>query len=246
MLYNPADFIQNLKIMNMNLPEQERLISLLIRLVVNLTSATILIMCIYRSRSSNIPFIFSLFLFNLIIFIVGNLFNSLEWTFGSGIGLFAIFTMLRYRSEKLELKEMTYLFLIIAIGFINATGNEISYAEMGLYNLMILGLTGCLEKILICKKLKTRKIKYNNLDLLKPQNKNMLYIDLFEKTGLKPVNTEIDSISFNNNTADLTIYYEAVPVEQEGSTDQSEKIINISKINNHTTRYHHSSIKDSH
>jgi len=185
----------------------ENLISLAIRLAINFLVAFLLIFRIYRTSAVRKPFIFSLFMFNLIIFIMGNMFNNVLISVGSGLGLFAIFTMLRYRSEALELKEMTYLFLLIAVGFINAIGGEISIYELLLLNVAIILLTYCLEKSCLSQRIHIKKIKYNNLEHIKPEEKNQLLMDLFVKTGIKAKDVEIDSINFPENCANMTLYY---------------------------------------
>ena len=108
------------------------------------------------------------------LFIVGHLFNNITLEIGSGIGLFAIFAMLRYRSETLNLKEMTYLFILIAVGMLNSFGEEIHIVERCIFNVTIIGLTFVLERKICCRILESRKIKYNNLDLLKPEYRNLL------------------------------------------------------------------------
>jgi hypothetical protein len=193
----------------------QQLLDLIIRLSINVSVAYILILKIFNGLSTRKPFIFSLFLFNLIIFIIGYLLNNISLGIGSGIGLFAIFAMLRYRSETLNLKEMTYLFILIAVGMLNSFGEEISLIERGIFNLSIIALTFVLEKKICCRILETRKIKYNNLELIKPEYRNLLMHDIYQKTGIRAKDIEIDSVSFTDQTATLTIYYN--PGDKKGS-----------------------------
>ena len=185
----------------------QQLLELIIRLSVNLTVATILILKIFNGLSTRKPFLFTLFLFNLIIFIIGYLLNNVTLGLGSGIGLFAIFAMLRYRSETLNLKEMTYLFIVIAVGMLNSFGEEIGLFERLIFNCSIIGLTFILEKKICCQILESRKIKYNNLELIKPEFRNLLMHDLYQKTGIRPKDVEIESVNFTDQTATLTVYY---------------------------------------
>ena len=196
---------QKTLIMDFN-PQQ--LFDLILRLAINISVASILILWIFNGLSTRKPFIFSLYLFNLIIFIVGHLFNNITLGIGSGIGLFAIFAMLRYRSETLNMKEMTYLFILIAVGMLNSFGGEINMFERGVFNISIIGLTFILERKICCRILEYRKIKYNNLDLLKPEFRNLLMHDIYQRTGIRPKDIEIESVSFVDQNATLIVYFD--------------------------------------
>lgn len=185
----------------------DSLINLIGRMAINFTAAFILIFGIYRTSKKRKSFLFSLFMFNLIIFIMGNMINSTEWTVGAGLGLFAIFTILRYRSETLQLKEMTYLFIVIAIGFINAIGTGVSWAELLMLNISIVALSLCLERTCLSKVMQSKKIKYNDLELIRPERQQELVQDVFLKTGIKAKEIEIESINFQDNTVNLVLYY---------------------------------------
>jgi len=187
--------------------EIANLISLTGRMIINFSAAFLLIFCIYRTSKKRRSFLFSLFMFNLVIFIMGIMINSADWTIGAGLGLFAIFTILRYRSETLQLKEMTYLFILIAVGFINAIGNNISWLELILLNASIVIFSLCLEKTCLSRVLLSKKIKYNDLNLIKPEKKEELADDVYQKTGIKVKEIEIESVNFQDNTANLVLYY---------------------------------------
>jgi hypothetical protein len=186
----------------------QQLFDLILRLAINISVASVLILWIFNGLSTRKPFIFSLYLFNLIIFIVGHLFNNITLEIGSGIGLFAIFAMLRYRSETLNLKEMTYLFILIAVGMLNSFGGEINILERCVFNISIIGLTFVLERKICCRILESRKIKYNNLDLLKPEFRNLLMHDIYQRTGIRPKDVEIESVSFVDQNATLIVYFD--------------------------------------
>jgi len=191
----------------MELIQMDNLINLLGRMAVNFTAAFLLIFGIYRTSRKGKSFLFSLFMFNLIIFIMGNMISSSEWTVGAGLGLFAIFTILRYRSETLQLKEMTYLFILIAIGFINAVGNTISWMELLLLNGSIVLVSLCLERTCLSKVLHSKKIKYDHLDLIRPEHHDALLRDVYEKTGIRARDIEVESINFQEKTVNLILYY---------------------------------------
>ena len=181
---------------------------LIIRLATNLIVATILILWIFNGSKDRKPFVFSLYLFNLVIFIIGSVLFNIELSMGSGLGLFAIFAMLRDRSEMLSLKEMTYLFVLIAVGLINSISKGIEYTEILVFNLTIIGLTFFLERIIENKKIIVKKIKYNNLELIKPEFKNLLLHDVYQKTGIHAKKIDYDSLNISDQSVCLLVYYE--------------------------------------
>lgn len=181
---------------------------LIIRLATNLIVASILILWIFNGFRDRKPFVFSLYLFNLVIFIIGSLLFNIQLSMGSGLGLFAIFAMLRYRSETLSLKEMTYLFILIAVGLINSISKGFEYTEILVFNLSIIGLTFILERIIENQRLIVKKIKYNNLELIKPEFKNLLMHDVYRKTGIRAKKIDYNSLNIIDKSVCLIVYYE--------------------------------------
>jgi hypothetical protein len=103
---------------------------------------------------------------------------------------------------------MTYLFILIAVGMLNSFGGEISLLERGVFNISIIGLTFFLERKICCRILESRKIRYNNLDLLKPEFRNLLMHDIYQRTGIRPKDIDIESVSFVDQNATLIIYFD--------------------------------------
>src|SRR4030095_14605049 len=135
---------------------------------------------IYRSREN----VFTFFIFNLVIFLVTYLLNKVEMSMGAAFGLFAVFTMLRYRTEGISIKDMTYLFLVIAIGLINSVSKG-GWDEFLLINLIILVFTYLLESNLLMKREATKLIEYDDIELIKPERRTELMQDLEARTGIK-------------------------------------------------------------
>ena len=160
-------------------------LDLAMRLGLDITAAWLVTMGLFCRYSKKKALVFCLFMFNILIFIVGYILSNTNIGLGAGLGLFAIFTMLRYRSETLNLREMTYIFIIITIGFINSTNGLNSPVIIILLNVVILVLAYYLEKFIGNHVFSSEKIKYNNLELLKPQFRHLLYQDIFMKTGIK-------------------------------------------------------------
>lgn len=187
--------------------EYERIIMLLSRLVLNLiiVSAIVIPKFILKQRKE---FAFSLYLFNFVIFALCYVIAHTELGWTAGIGLFAIFAMLRFRSEMLNLLDMTYLLAIISVGFVNAAFNgSISFAEIILLNVGLFSMIYMLDHLLTQSVLKCKKIKYDNLELIKPENKDALINDLSEKTGIKIEKLSIETINLNEENATIRIYY---------------------------------------
>ena len=190
-----------------HLINDQRITMMLAILILNLitVSAIIIPKFILNHRRD---FAISLYLFNFVIFALCYVLSKTEIGFGAGIGLFAVFAMLRFRSEMLNLQDMTYLLVIISIGFVNATFNgSVSFLEILLLNVGLCSMTHILDCTLSQQKLKCKKVKYGNLDLIKPDKSADLVKDLVTKTGLEILKVQIDSIDLNDHSANVKIYY---------------------------------------
>lgn len=181
---------------------------LAVRFLFNAAMAASIILLIYRKNSSNKEFCFTLFSFNLIIFALCTILNNVDLSIGSGFGLFAVFTMMRYRSEQLQIKDMTYLLILIGLGFVNATfTGSLGPVEIAFLNVSIGLSLVVLEKTLFNHKLIDQKIKYSNLDLIKVENRPLLKKDLEERLGARVENIRIDSINFVDGSANMMVRY---------------------------------------
>jgi hypothetical protein len=140
---------------------------------------------------------------------------------GMGLGLFAIFGIIRYRTDAIEIKEMTYLFMVIGISVINAlASNELSISEVTVINLTVLLVTFILENLWLMKHETRKTINYERIDLIKPDQHDLLKADLEKRTGLVINRVEVGKIDFLNDTAQVRIFYYAD--EQEFSDYHSQ------------------------
>jgi len=190
-----------------NLFEYKQLITMIISLILNLiiVSAIIIPKFLLKQRKE---FAISLYLFNFVIFALCYVLSRSDISWGAGFGLFAVFTMLRIRSEMLQFQDMTYLLVIICIGFVNAVFNgTISFVEILLLNVGLCSMIYLLDDALTQPKLKCKKVKYGNLDLIKPEKNTELVNDLSAITGLKILKVRIDSINLNEQIANIMIYF---------------------------------------
>lgn len=177
-----------------------------IRLVIDMASCLLLIRFIYYPIYRNREYFFTFIIFNLLIFLITILLNKVEMSMGAAFGLFAVFSMLRYRTEGLSMKDMTYLFLVIALGLITAVGSG-SWLEIGILNAIIILVTYALESNLLMKKELSKIIQYENIELIRPEHKAALLLDLEARTGLKIIRISIDRIDFLRDTAQITVHY---------------------------------------
>jgi hypothetical protein len=127
---------------------------------------------------------------------------------GFAFGLFAVFAILRYRTDPIPIKEMTYLFIVITIGVINAlSGAEVSYGELLFTNMALVGLTYFLETYWRKNLLVRITIEYEKIENIKPQKRDTLLADLKERTGLNIQSLEFRRMNFLRDTARIRIYY---------------------------------------
>ncbi|MBI2279091.1 MAG: DUF4956 domain-containing protein [Bacteroidetes bacterium] len=176
------------------------------RITIDLVSVFVLVRFIYYPIYKNREFFFTFFIFNLIIFLITFLLNKVEMSMGAAFGLFAVFSMLRYRTEGISMKDMTYLFLAIAMGLITAVSKG-NWDELSLLNLIIIAFTYLLESNLLLKKEASKVIQYENIEMIKPEFKEALIADLESRTGIKINRIAISKVDFLRDTAIIRIYY---------------------------------------
>jgi len=181
-------------------------LSLIMRYVLNLVAMLVLIKFIYYRTYRKSNFISSFFLFNTIIFFVAFMLNKVEMTTGAAFGLFAVFSILRYRTDGISTKDMTYLFLSIAIGLLTSVSKG-SLVEIAAIDFMILILTYLLENNFIVQRELTKVIQYDNINFIKPEQNNELITKLIERTGLDIKRIVINDIDFIKESCAITVYY---------------------------------------
>ncbi len=183
------------------------MIDLVLRFTFNAAIAYIIIKVIYYRDFKNNDFIFSYFMFNTLIFFFAYILGGIDINMGFAFGLFAVFAMLRYRTNPIPIKEMTYLFIVITVGVINAlSGNMISLGALLFTNFSIVLLTYILENYWQNSLLINRTIDYENIENIKPENHEKLLADLEHRTGLDIIYYDIQNINFLRDTVKVKIY----------------------------------------
>ncbi|MBL4715143.1 MAG: DUF4956 domain-containing protein [Bacteroidetes bacterium] len=202
------DFIILTKILGIPLIDTEDFIEMVLRFVFNSTVVLIIVRYLYFPITKRKDYLFTYLSFSVIIFFLCHLLANVKLGLGFALGLFAIFGIIRYRTNPIPIKEMTYLFIIIGISVINALANKkVSYAELITTNFLIIAVTYLLEKKYFVKAESRKIILYEKIDLIIPGKREELIADLKERTGLNIHRAEIGRINFLRDTARVRIYY---------------------------------------
>jgi len=182
--------------------------TLLMRLSINLVFLTIVIRYLYYSKTKRKDYLFTYYLIGTITFFLCFGLKKLDIDTGMGLGLFAIFGIIRYRTDAIEIKEMTYLFLIIGISVVNAlASNQLSISELAFINVTVVLMTYILEYKWLVKHETRKTINYERIDLIVPEKHEAMKADLEKRTGLNINRVEVGKIDFLNDTALIRIYY---------------------------------------
>lgn len=180
----------------------------LLRLLINTVTMIVLIRFVYYKIYMKKDFYFTFFLLNFIIFLLAYMlertkaFNSM----GSAFGLLAAFSLLRFRTETLTTKDMTYLFIIMTIGLINSVMKG-TYLEIIGLNSLIIGTVFIIDGDRLMRNEKTKTIEYNSLENIQPDRQNILIEELRRVTGLQIKKIDIEHIDYVKNRVVIKVYY---------------------------------------
>lgn len=183
----------------------------------NLLSAVIIVRFIYYPWTQSRSYVFTFLAFNTTIYFVMSLLSSIELSLGVGFGLFAIFSVLRYRTEEMPIREMTYLFIIIALPVINSvlsSGGDIDKVLVA--NGLIIALLFVLEREWGFNFHLEKKVTYDRIDLITPARTNELIEDLRTRTGLPITGVRVGRVDFLRDTAELVVFYDQPDASKRG------------------------------
>lgn len=202
------ELLLKIPILGTKIIDYDDFFEMVIRFAVNIVIAFVLIRKIYYPIHKRKDYLFTYFLFNILIFFVCILLNGVKLKLGFAFGLFAIFGILRYRTEQLPIKEMTYLFMVIAIAIVNSLSDKkVSMAELLMVNVSIVVATYLLEKVFLLKHESRKDILYERIENIKPENHEQLIADLKERTGLDIHRVQIGRVDFLRDTVRIMVYY---------------------------------------
>jgi len=203
------DNIEQYSIMGVQLINFNNIGYLLFKLAIDLIFAFIILRLIFYPVYKERDYLFTTFMINITVFLVCFMLGSIKLKIGFAFGLFAVFSIIRYRTEQIPIRQMTYMFTAIIIAVLNALADDgISYSELLMANLVVLVTIFILEKNILHSRDLVKVIKYEKIDLIKPENYGMLIKDLTERTGFNIQKAEIESINFLNDTSMIKIYYQ--------------------------------------
>ena len=186
---------------------------LLIRFVLNTLVIGIIVRGFYYPKSKRRDYFFTFLLIAISVFLLIFLMGGVKLKIGFALGLFAIFGIIRYRTESVPIREMTYLFLIIAVSAINGLATSISYVELLATNLLFIGSIWACESNHWVKHVASKLVMYDNVALITPDKEAELIEDLKKRTGLDILRVEVGAIDFSKDTAMVKIYYEPLTNE---------------------------------
>ena len=186
---------------------------LLIRFLLNTAVIGLIVRVFYYPKSKRRDYFVTFTLISISVFLLIFLMGGVKLKVGFALGLFAIFGIIRYRTESVPIREMTYLFLIIAVSAINGLATSISYVELLATNLLfILSIWAC-ESNHWVKHVASKLVMYDNINLITPERETELIEDLKKRTGLDILRVEVGAIDFSKDTAMVKIYYEPLTNE---------------------------------
>ena len=204
---NLIDILLNIEFFGTDLFNKD-FYELVIKLLFNLAIVSYIVRYLYYNSTKNKDYLFTYLMISITVFLLCFLLENVKLQLGFALGLFAIFGIIRYRTDPIPIKEMTYLFIVIGISIMNALANKkISYSELLFANLSILALTYILERIWLIKKESRKNITYEKIDLIVPEKREELLKDLKIRTGLNINRVEVRRIDFLSDTAQIRIFY---------------------------------------
>lgn len=202
-------------------------ISLMCHFLLNSIVVFCIIRFFYYPKSKRRDYFFTFTLISISIFLMIFLLGSVKLKIGFALGLFAIFGIIRYRTESMPVREMTYLFVIIAISVINALGGDFSYLELIATNMLFIASIWMSESNHTLKHEGCKLVQYDRIDLIKPAMREEMMADLVERTGLNITRVEVGTIDFLRDVAMLKVYY----TPQDGKPNTVDNVLKFPKEN---------------
>ena len=204
------DWEDNLRFLGIKLINVSDFAELLVRFLLNTGVLLLIVHFMYAKNSKRKDFYFSFLAVGVIVFLLTFLLNNVKLELGFALGLFAIFGIIRYRTDAIPIKEMTYLFIVIGVSVMNALANKkVSHVELLFTNSLIVTGLWFLEKRLMLKQEGSLRIIYENISNIHLDKHEILMQDLIKRTGIEINRFEIDKIDYLKDVAFITLYFNA-------------------------------------
>jgi hypothetical protein len=224
-------FPDDLSFAGIDLIDVPGFLEFLVRFIMNLSVILILVRWLYFSATKRKEYLFTYILISTVVFLLCFLLETVKLQIGFALGLFAIFGIIRYRTTTMPIKEMTYLFLVIGISVINAlTTTSTTFVDLLFANIVLVLITYALERVWLLKNEASKTIIYEKIELIKPENHELLLKDLSDRTGIRKIyRVETGDIDFLKDTCVLTIYYDSASaltkemIKRNGNDDDDDE-----------------------
>ena len=193
--------------------DTESLLHLLMRFAFNLIVTWIIARYCYYVKSQRRDYVLTYMLFGSAMFLLIFLMESVSIQIGMTLGLFAIFGVIRYRTETVPIREMTYLFIFITVAVINGLALNISYVELIVANILLILLILMVEGRSLLRHTSAKLVIYEKINLITPDKREEMIADLEERLGHKVLKVEVGHVDFLRDVAFVKVYYELAPGE---------------------------------
>jgi hypothetical protein len=183
---------------------------LIFRFILNMTVLTAVIRYVYYAKTPRSNYVFTFYMISIISFVIVFALKKMNIDTGMGLGLFAIFGIIRYRTNPLRVREMTYLFIAIGLSVVNGlSGKQVSYAELLFINVIVVAIVYVMDIKVFVNLENSKTIVYEKIENIKPQNAQALKDDLEERTGLQINRVSVGKVDFLKDVAEIKIFYNA-------------------------------------
>ena len=207
------------------------ILQLCLQFAINLIVSLVIVRCFYYPKSHRKDFAATFMLFSTAVFLLLFFMKSVGIDVSIGLGLFMIFGIIRYRTEMVPIREMTYLFVTIATAVINGSNLMVSYAELVLANVLIITVLALLECFIMRGRKATKTICYERIELIRPERREELIADLENRLGIKVEHVDVGNVDFLRDVALLKVHYTPAK-DEEATSEQTMKINEKNAFNN--------------
>lgn len=225
-LETPLDPISSGTFLGLEWGHMDDFYSLLIRLVINFVMVGIIARFFYYPKSKRRDYLFIFIIMAMSIFLLVSLMEGSKMKTGAALGLFAIFGIIRYRTEAVPIREMTYLFMLVSTSVVNAMVVKMHWENilsLTLANLFFIFLAWMFESSKIISDSCSKYIKYDNVNLVAPEKRKELIADLEKRTGLKILSIEVGTIDYLKDSVLIRIFYDE-PMDQGSSMESMTRL----------------------
>lgn len=203
------------------------LTQMIVRFFFNLLFVWVIVHFFYYPKGRRRDYYFTYLLLSVSIFMLIYLMDGSNLQIGAALGLFAVFGIIRYRTESVPIREMTYLFFLVALSVLNGTEASLSFVERLVANLMLLATVWGAENYLLAGKVGCKFVRYDNIDLIVPERYEELKADLEKRLGLRIIRVEVGAVDFLTDMTMLRVYYD----DPESAIKSVDRILKIPQDN---------------